>query len=123
MPPAASQGTIAATATNPAVKGAEAAQTASSGSESQLVDLAKADLASRLKLGTDKISLVSIAAITAADLTSGCTRKAGQLVMPDQTARGFQIRLAAEGHEYLYHAGPPDQAIACLNGLPGATHP
>jgi hypothetical protein len=87
------------------------------------VDLAKQDLAARLKIETAQITVLHVTEITAADLYSGCTLKAGQFLMPNDSANGYQISLQAQGQDYLYHAGSNDQIVLCQYLNPGGNKP
>jgi hypothetical protein len=89
----------------------------------KLVDLAKQNLAGRLKIALDQITLLNATEITAADLYAGCTRKAGQVVMPNESGNGYQISLEAQGQDYLYHAGMNDQVVLCEPMNPGTSKP
>lgn len=91
--------------------------------EEQLVSLAKADLATHLNIGADRISLISATELTGPDLFAGCTRKLGQPAMPDQSSKGYQIWLRAEGRNYLYHAGMPNMIVACEQAAVPTNHP
>lgn len=95
----------------------------SSPPEASYVDLAKQDLATRLKIDISQITVVNVTAITRADLSSGCILKGGQVLMPNDSANGYQISLAAQGRDYLYHAGSGDQVVLCQNMNLGPTKP
>jgi hypothetical protein len=83
--------------------------------EARYVDLAKQDLAGRLKIDISQITVLNVTVITGADLSSGCILKGGQVLMPNDSANGYQVSLAAEGRNYLYHAGSNDQVVLCQN--------
>lgn len=84
------------------------------------VDMAKQDLAARLKIDIAQITVNRVAEITGADLATGCTLKGGQVLMPNDSANGYQILLEAQGQEYLYHAGSDNQLLLCQNMNPTA---
>jgi hypothetical protein len=79
------------------------------------IDLAKHDLAARLKIDAAQITVVHVTQITGADLASGCILKGGQVLMPNDSVNGYQISLEAQGQNYLYHAGSNDQVVLCQN--------
>ena len=85
--------------------------------DERYLDLAKQDLATRLKIGIDQIAVAQRnRRLAGIDLSSGCSRKAGQVLMPNDSANGYQISLAAQGRNYLYHAGMNDQLVMCQDG-------
>ena len=90
--------------------------------EDKLVSLAKQDLAERLKVDIGEITLIGAIQITGADLYSGCTLRAGQVLMPNSSVNGYQISLEAQGQVYLYHAGLNDQLVFCQN-MAGTVYP
>ncbi len=65
--------------------------------DERYLDLAKQDLATRLKIGIDQIAVVNVTQISGIDLSSGCSRKAGQVLMPNDSVNGYQISLSAAG--------------------------
>ena len=106
----------------PAPNQGNAANPTSSASEDKLVNLAKQDLAERLKVDISEITFIGATQITGADLYSGCTLRAGQVLMPNSSANGYQISLEAQGQVYLYHAGLNDQLVFCQN-MAGTVYP
>lgn len=111
-------------ATNPKEPstGVISSPTASPAAE-EFVTLAKQDLAGRLKIDISQITVDSETAISGADLASGCTIKGGQVLMPDQSANGYQIALRANGQVYIYHAGMNNQVFLCQNMSPNVHKP
>jgi hypothetical protein len=85
--------------------------------------MAKADLAARLNIGMQRVSLIGVSKLAGADLYAGCTHKLGQIAMPDQSINGCRILLQAEGESYLYHASMPNMIIACERAVPPTNHP
>ncbi len=79
--------------------------------------LAKADLARRLNLTPDQISVVSVESVEWSDAGIGCPEPGkayAQVITP-----GFRIVLRADGVTYTYHTGG-NKLILCQ---PGATMP
>lgn len=99
------------------------AEPTSSPLEASYVDLAKRDLAARLKIDISQITMLNVTAITGADLSTGCILRGGQVLMPNDSANGYQISLAAEGRDYLYHAGSNEQVVLCENMNLGPSKP
>ena len=85
------------------------------------IDLAKQDLAARLKIAAAQISVLQISALTAADLYAGCTLKPGQALMLNDSADGYQITLQTQGKVYQYHADRNNQVVLCQG--PNASGP
>ena len=85
------------------------------------VNLARQDLATRLNIDINQVTVNNVTALTGVDLSTGCVLKSGQLTMPDQSVDGFEISLSAQGQDYLYHAGLDSQLILCqkMNTAPG----
>lgn len=90
-----------------------------------LIDRAKEDLAERLSLPLDQISLVEAEAVVWPDASLGCPQPGmayAQVLTP-----GYLIRLEIEGKEYEYHASRGTQVVYCENpsppvaGTPGDT--
>ena len=113
----------AATAAAPSTVVTGAFPTAAPADEAELVSLARADLATRLGVGIQSVSLVSIVQLAAADIYTGCTRKLGQAAMPDQSVNGYQIWLQAGDQRYVYHAEMPNVIIACEMPVAPTNHP
>lgn len=67
------------------------------------VDMALADLAQKLKLAPDLMTVVNIQETNFSDTSLGCpvkNRMYAQVITP-----GFIIELLAQSHSYIYHAG------------------
>lgn len=81
------------------------------------VSLAKKDLASRLGVEADKITLVKTAEMLWLNAALGCPR-AGQFYPPGRVP-GFQIWLDVEGNEYIYNTDFNGTVMLCpeLNPL------
>ena len=75
------------------------------------VSLAKKDLASRLKIDLEKISLVKTKEMNWLDSALGCPGK-GQFYAQGRVP-GYQIWLEAEEKEYDYHADLAGRLILC----------
>ncbi|MBN1285329.1 MAG: hypothetical protein JXB47_08025 [Anaerolineae bacterium] len=68
----------------------------------EIYDLARSDLAERLGVSRDDVTLVEWAAVTWPDGSVGCPQ-AGQGYDPGEVA-GYRLVLAATGQSYYYHA-------------------
>ena len=77
----------------------------------KFVVLAKQDLASRLKVEADKISLVRSAEKLWLNAALGCPRPG--VVYPSGRVPGFQIWLEVEGTEYIYNTDFNGTVILC----------
>lgn len=76
-----------------------------------LVDQAKADLAERLSIGADLISLREARGVTWPDTSLGCPQPGmayNQVLTP-----GLMIRLSAAGQMYSYHSGGGREPFMC----------
>lgn len=90
----------------------------------KFVSLSKQDLASRLQIDADKISLVRTEHINWLNSALGCPRP-GKMY-PQGRVPGYRVWLNAEGKEYLYHTDYQGKLILCpeLNpDLPGPATP
>ena len=88
-----------------------------------LVDLAKQDLATRLKVDAARITMRKTMDITWPDISKGCTPSAGQILTKGKVY-GYRIWLEAEGEQYIYHVGLNGQVILCPKlTQPGANNP
>ncbi len=70
--------------------------------ESRVVEVAKADLAQRLKIAADEIQVVKVDSVQWRDASLGCPKPGmmyAQVITP-----GYQIILSAQGKEYDYRA-------------------
>lgn len=74
-------------------------------------DLARADLARRLGLASERIEVLSAQAVTWADGSIGCPEPGGNYTQA--LVEGFQIVLAADGEEYHYHAAHNGEPFLC----------
>jgi hypothetical protein len=86
---------------------------------------ARNDLALKLGIRVDDISIASAQAVTWPDSSLGCPQPGmaySQVITP-----GYLVRLEANGKIYEYHAGRGTQVIYCENpsppvpGMPGDT--
>jgi len=74
--------------------------------ESSLMEKAKQDLAKRLNIPADQISVRSMESVEWPDTSLGCPEEGkmyAQVVLP-----GYKILLEAKGKVYEYHAGGKD---------------
>jgi len=97
-------------------------KTSTSQDVSQFVNLAKQDLADRLKISIDQISLVKTEEITWADLSIGCTSETGKILSKGGVT-GYRVWLEAQGETYIYHVGLDGQVMYCPAIQPGANNP
>ena len=87
----------------------------------ELVLQAKKDLAQRLSIKVDKITLLEIRAVIWPDSSLGCP-KAGEVY--DQVPQnGFLIRLEVEGSMYFYHSAETLSPFLCEETAQIVPHP
>jgi hypothetical protein len=79
--------------------------------QSQLVKHAKEDLASRLSLDLDQISLVEAKSVFWRDASLGCPQPG--MVYAQVITPGFRITLEAKGQIYDYHADKSRYVFLC----------
>jgi hypothetical protein len=92
-------------------------------SKDQLVNLAKQDLAVRLKIDSAQITLLKTLEIKSPNISAGCKLGAGQILTQGSQVYGYRIWLEADGEEYIYHAGINETIIFCPKMTPGANNP
>jgi len=80
----------------------------------QFVKMAKQDLASRLKINTNEISLLKIIEINWQDITQGCSSTSDKALTKGKIS-GYRIWLEANGDEYAFHVGLDGRVILCSN--------
>ena len=78
----------------------------------QFVNIAEEDLAARLKISLDEISLLKITDIDWQNITQGCTPTPGQTLMKGKLS-GYRIWLEADGNDYVYHIGLDGKIFLC----------
>ncbi|MBI2757227.1 MAG: hypothetical protein HYX49_00950 [Chloroflexi bacterium] len=88
----------------------------------KLVDLAKKDLAGRLKIDLTQIALLKAMEITWPDVSQGCTPSSGQILTKGQVY-GYRVWLEAGGQKYIYHTALTGQVFLCPKLNPGANNP
>ncbi len=88
----------------------------------RLVNLAKHDLADRLKTDLNQIALMKTMEITWPNISAGCSSAPGQILTIGRVY-GYRVWLEANGVEYVYHVGETGQVILCLEPNPGANNP
>lgn len=79
-----------------------------------VVQLAKEDLARRLKLPVSEISVVSVEAVDWPDTSLGCPQPGmayAQVITP-----GFRVVLEAAGQSYEYHTDQDSSVVLCQGG-------
>jgi hypothetical protein len=82
----------------------------------KLIEQSKQDLAQRLGINVDDISLLEASSVTWPDASLGCPREGmgyAQVLTP-----GYLIRLQAGEQEYEYHAGRSTDVMYCDNPTP-----
>jgi hypothetical protein len=88
----------------------------------KLVGLAKQDLADRLSIDVDQITLLKATEILWPDISLGCKPGSGQILTRGRVY-GYRVWLEAERQEYIYHTGLTGQIILCPKLNPGANNP
>jgi hypothetical protein len=78
-----------------------------------ILSLAIADLSTRLTVEPDLIQVLSVEPVVWPEGSLGCPRP-GE-VYTQQTVRGYQIVLGANGQEYLYHTDADRAVILCMD--------
>ena len=81
-----------------------------------LVQLAKADLAQRLSISTDQVSLVEATEVEWSDSSLDCPQPGMsylQVITP-----GYRILLEANGTQYEYHSNRATYIVYCDNANP-----
>ena len=81
-----------------------------------LIERAKADLANRLAVSTNEISLMEATSVIWPDSSLGCPQE-GMLYMQVLTP-GYLILLEHSGNTFEYHAGSRDSLVTCDNPSP-----
>ena len=76
-----------------------------------VVERAVADLARRLDLAPEAISVVSASAVTWPDRSIGCPKPGVNYAQV--TVDGAQVMLGAAGKSYDYHSGGDGQPVLC----------
>jgi hypothetical protein len=87
-----------------------------SGLEKKFIGIVMADLATRLSMEAQAISVISAEAITWPNAALGCPLPGK--VYAQGTVPGFRIRLKAENKEYSYHTDRTGQFVLCLEEGP-----
>lgn len=72
-----------------------------------------ADLAGRLGIASDRISVVSAEAVSWPDGSLGCPQPG--MMYPQVITEGYRVILAAEGKEYAYHGDDRGELFYCEN--------
>lgn len=85
------------------------------------VSWSQADLAERLKVGLNQVSVLSVESVEWRDSSLGCP-ESGRVYLQVITP-GYRIILRADGRQFEYHsARGRDRAILCDTGSPGEQH-
>lgn len=82
-----------------------------------LVQIAKADLAQRLKVNLDQIQLTKIEPVTWPDSSLGCPQMGGMYVQ--MLTPGYKITLETGGRSFSYHTDEKDRLVFCPTLRPG----
>ena len=82
--------------------------------EDQFVNLARQELAQRLKINSDQITVLKTTEITWTDITQGCAPAAGQTLSKGRLS-GYRIWLQANGANYALHVGLDGKTFLCPN--------
>lgn len=89
-----------------------------------LIEKAKADLAQRLSISINEISLEKATSVVWPNASLGCPQKG--MVYAEVLTPGYLIILIADNNEYEYHASRGTEVIYCVNptppvpGMPGS---
>lgn len=86
------------------------------GEESELVRIAKEDLAGRVNIGVDKIELIRFDEVTWPDGGLGCPRK--DMRYKQMLVNGSLIILRVDGVDYEYHSGGTRPPFYCPKPKP-----
>ena len=81
-----------------------------------LVEKAKAHLANRLAVSTNKISLIEATSVTWPDSSLGCPQQG--MVYTQVLTAGYLILLEQGGNTFEYHASSGDTIVTCDNPSP-----
>lgn len=92
-------------------------------SEGRLIELAKQDLADRLKIDQAQIALLKTMEIKSPNISAGCKLGTGQILTQGEKVYGYRVWLNVAGEEYIYHTGLNEQIIFCPKLNPGANNP
>lgn len=103
------------------VKDESSKSTAQNSIESQLILQAKKDLAHRLSIEVDKITLLEIRAVAWPDSSHGCPKKG--VVYNQIPQNGFLIRLEVGGRKYFYHSAGTLNPFLCEETSNIVPHP
>ncbi|MGH3355895.1 MAG: hypothetical protein ACRDOJ_08345 [Nocardioidaceae bacterium] len=90
----------------------------SAGPDQGVVTVAVHDLARRLEIGTDEISVVSVEEVTWRDGSIGCPKPG--MMYPQVLTDGSRVVLETGGQRYEYHAGGRRTAFLCDDPQPPA---
>ena len=81
-----------------------------------LIEKAKADLANRLTVSANEISLVEVTSVTWSDSSLGCPQEG--MVYAQVLTPGYLILLEHGGTTFEYHASSRDSIVTCDNPSP-----
>lgn len=81
-----------------------------------LIEKAKSDLAERLAVSVDKISVLQAERVTWPDGSLGCPQEA--MVYAQVLTPGYLIRLQVGDQEFEYHASRGTTVLYCDNPMP-----
>lgn len=86
----------------------------------RLAEQARADLASRLRVGKDRVTISFFRATLWPDPSLGCPIEAE--TYPQQPTKGFLIELTADGKAYEYHSDM-DHVVTCSDAMKSDAKP
>lgn len=81
-----------------------------------LIEKARADLANRLTVSANEISLVEATSVTWPDSSLGCPQEG--MVYTQVLTPGYLILLEQGGNTFEYHASSGDTIVTCDNPSP-----
>ena len=84
----------------------------------KLIDLVKADLAQRLSVSPDQISVVVSESVEWSDSSLGCPQP--DMAYLEVITPGYRILLEVNGQQYEYHFGRDTYFVYCDDPLPPA---
>jgi hypothetical protein len=83
-----------------------------------LAELAKADLAQRLSISLETITLIEAKGVIWSDSSLGCPQSGSKYA--HQTVPGYRLQLGANGVEYNYHTDTTNTVVLCMEDDPAS---
>ena len=109
--------TVAATTATTGSETTVAGTGSTDGTVQAVVDLAIADLAARLGVGTSAVTVLTAAATTWPDKSIGCPKPGMQYLQV--LVDGALVELQASGKTYSYHSGDDGKPVLCEQSFTG----